>query len=418
MASLNSWNNRYGGAAGATQGVSAGASRGTGTCVKAPFCRARAQALSTNNIPPGMEKEAHILQSPPDEPTCEGRRRRPTMASLRMQNTPTNNPATAGIFSPTDGRRAARRLSGSPDDPHRVFVKEAFATATTWTFIFSQVRPYKLFPQVPEPPGCCGKDAADPVCSLDQVRPVFNIASLPRVPRVVVSSTTAAPAAASLPRGPNRGSLQLCLLHSPGGTRSPCGRATATISLSSIAGFPLVPSLAGAQAGAPRSHPTPPTRPLALPLHPESSPPDPLSGRLDFLTSSAIPERSGDHGFAPLTSALFLFMQNPNPNPDPPSSRKRPNRPRCLVSAPPSSPAASTTITCPKSLRPLPKGKISPQLSTTPAPLLCMPVCCCCCALPAREAAPMHPWIADAAPPSSTFGTRLQPQPVHVQSLI
>lgn len=68
-------------------------------------------------------------------------------------------------------------------------------------------------------------------------------------------------------------------------------------------------------------------------------------------------------GFAPLTSALFLFMQNPNPNPDPPSSRKRPSRPTCLVSARPSCPAASTTTTCPKSLRPLPKGILpnSPQ---------------------------------------------------------
>lgn len=161
---------------------------------------------------------------------------------------------------------------------------------------FSQVRPYKLFPKVPEPPGCCGKDAADSVCFLDQVRPVLNIASLPRVPRVIVSSTTAAPAAASLPRGPNRGSLQLCLLHSSGGTRSPCGPVTATTPLSSIAGFPLVPGRS--TSWSPAIHPTPPTRPLALPLPPEP-PSHPLSGRLDFLTSSAIPGTQ----WAPLTAS-------------------------------------------------------------------------------------------------------------------
>lgn len=122
-------------------------------------------------------------------------------------------------------------------------------------------------------------------------------------------------------------------------------------------------SLAGAQAGAPRSIPLHQPVPWRCPSLPNPLPSAVRSTRLldkQCYTRNAV---GTIDGFAPLTSALFLFMQNPNPNPDPPSSRKRPNRPTCLVSARPSCPAASTTTTCPKSLRPLPKGILpnSPQ---------------------------------------------------------
>lgn len=277
--------------------------------------------------------------------------------------------------------------------------------AVLFPFFPPQARPYKLFPQVPEPPGCCGKDAADPVCFLDQVRPVFNIASLPRVPRVIVSSTTAAPAAASLPHGPNRGSLQLCLLHSPGGTRSPCGPVTATTSPSSISGFPLVPGRSTNWSPAIASHSTNPS----LGAAPPSRIPPPRSAvRSTRLVDKQCYTRNAVgtiDGFAPLTSALFLFMQNPNPNPDQPSSRKRPNRPTCLVSAPPSCPAASTTITCPKSLRPLPKGA-----SLSPSSPQCLPLSCVC---PYAAAAAPYPL---GRPRQCTLGspTRLPPLPPSV----
>lgn len=356
MASLNSWNTRYGGAAGATQGVSAGASRGTGTCVKASFLSCPCPSL-VDKHPPGWKQRPTFSSLRPTSRPARGGEGGQPWRRPRCKTHPQTTPPRPGSSAQRTRRQGAslevwmtsHRKGSLCDCDHLEF------------HFFCQVRPYKLFPQVPEPSGCCGKDAADSVCFLDQVRPVLNIASLPRVPRVIVSSTTAAPAAASLPRGPNRGSLQLCLLHSSGGTRSPCGPVTATTPLSSIAGFPLVSGRS--TSWSPAIHPTPPTRPLALPLPPEPLPSAVRSTRLldkQCYTRNAV---GTIDGFAPLTSALFLFMQNPNPNPDPPSSRKRPNRPTCLVSARPSCPAASTTTTCPKSLRPLPKGILpnSPQ---------------------------------------------------------
>lgn len=274
---------------------------------------------------------------------------------------------------------------------------------------FPQVRPYKLFPQVPEPPGCCGKDAADSVCFLDQVRPVLNIASLPRSPArhcLVHDSSTRGGLPSPRPEPGLPSTLPTALVGwNQVALRSRHGDDTPFFHC-------RIPSGPWPEHKLEPRDPSHSTNP-SLGAAPPSRTPLPSAVRSTRLLDKQCYTRNAVgtiDGFAPLTSALFLFMQNPNPNPDPPSSRKRPNRPTCLVSARPSCPAASTTTTCPKSLRPLPKG-ILPNSPQFPAPLLRMPVCC---ALPAREAAPMHPWIADAAPPSSTFGTRLQPQPVQV----
>ena len=320
-----------------------------------------------------------------------------------------HDPATAGILSPT----AALWKSAC-----HFIVKEAFATATPCSFFFvsfpKRVRPYKLVaPERRNFRAVVEKTTPIPFASLDQVPPVFNIASLPRVLRVFVSSRQH-PRRPPSPR-PEPGHPSTLPTGLLGGTKSPCGPVTTTTSVPEIPSpsrFPLVPGPdPGATNWSPAipSHPTPPSRPLALPLHPKQLP-HPLSGRLDSRRNLTVLLYPGTqwrprHRTADLLPCFYL-CRIPIPIPIRPAA----------ASDQTARDASSRRHLRAQRLRRLLHARSHCARSPTVRPLH-IP-CPCPSTAYARMLRPTRsgdrvnaPWIADAAPPKAILGTRPQPCP-------
>lgn len=275
MASLNSWNNRYGGAAGATQGASAGASRGTGTCVKASFCRARAQASSTNNRPRWKQRPTFSSLRPTCRPARGGEGGQP----WRRSGCKTHAPKTRhGRDLQPNGRQGASLEVWMTSHLCKESLYDRDAVLFPFLF-FLRLGRISYSPK--------GRNLRAVV---EKTPPIPFVSSTKSVPSSTLPRCLEYRASLSRPRQqhPRRPPFPTARTGAPFNSAC-CTRRVepGRLAVPSRRRHPLLPFLdslwsrAGAQTGAPRSHPTPPTRPLALPLHPEYPPPPPIRCQVD-----------------------------------------------------------------------------------------------------------------------------------------